>query len=42
MYRVQAYILKRNKREHLNYIFYEESISYSKRLTNINRVFAKF
>ena len=32
MDRVQAYILNRNR----------ENISYYKRLTNINRVFAKF
>ena len=42
MDRVQAYILKINREKLRDYIFYEESISYSKRLTNINRITAYF
>ena len=37
MDRVQAYILKINREKLRDYIFYEENISYPKRLININR-----
>ena len=37
MYRVQAYVLKINRDKLIDYIFYEENIYYSKRLTFINR-----
>lgn len=42
MYRVQAYILNRNRDKLRDYIFYEENISYPKRLTVINRITAYF